>query len=94
MAENQRLFLPLVKRKTGERVFSERGWRDYNAGLPFPLEYDTWSEPQQRNYEYGRMRAAAAPQFYDRVPLVQTSEVMRRIAIFGNGFAPPRKTQL
>lgn len=39
-------------------LFAQIGWSDHMAEQPFPLEYDTWREVDQRNYENGRQRAA------------------------------------
>jgi hypothetical protein len=77
-------------KRTGERTHSEQGWLDYLAGLNFPQEYDTWKDYQQRNYEYGRMRAAAAKFYYSRVPPTQTTAAVHRVAIIRDGYAPPR----
>lgn len=35
------------------------GYNDYTLTLPFPPTYDTWAEMDQKNYENGRLRAAA-----------------------------------
>lgn len=36
----------------------QRGHNDYLAGRPYPREYDTWKEFEQRNYEAARLYAA------------------------------------
>ena len=36
------------------------GIEDYEAGRPFPLTYDKWSEEAQNSYERGRLHSAAA----------------------------------
>lgn len=44
------------------------GWSDYAAGMPYPAQYDTWPEIDQRDYENGRMRAANYASSGQRVP--------------------------
>ena len=44
------------------------GYCDARNGLPFCGDYDTWSEPMQRNYEWGRGLAAAAAGELGRSP--------------------------
>jgi hypothetical protein len=58
--------------------WSARGWQDYLAGRAFPCEYDSWSQTQQRHYERGRLRAAAAPQIYRRIPANEPFDIVRR----------------
>lgn len=76
-------------RKAGTRsVYSDIGWRDARAGLPFHLDYDRWCEKDQRNYENGRLRATAAPFFYENVPAEQTDAARKKIDAVRNGFIP------
>jgi hypothetical protein len=88
--KNANVYRGIGNFRTGTRTHSEQGWRDYLAGMPFPLSYDIWKDHEQRNYEHGRMRAAAAKYYYTRVPREQTTAVVKRVNIFADGYAPPR----
>jgi hypothetical protein len=47
---------------------AQQGWYDYRSGLPFPRDYDTWAELDQRNYENGRQCAANYKLATGRIP--------------------------
>ena len=57
---------------------SGKGWQDYLADKPFPPEYDSWNQVQQRHYERGRLRAAGAYLVYNPVPRQEPQNIVRR----------------
>lgn len=71
---------------------SQRGWHDYRAGFGFPLEYDAWSEPRQRNYENGRQRAANYQLAFGSLPRTHVTPARYKLAadIVGPAFYSPR----
>jgi hypothetical protein len=58
--------------------YSARGWTDYQAGKPYPREYDEWDQVQQRHYERGRLRASGAPMVYAKVPKREPHDIVQR----------------
>jgi hypothetical protein len=57
---------------------SARGWADYQAGKPYPREYDEWDQVQQRHYERGRLRASGAPMVYAKVAKREPHDIVQR----------------
>jgi hypothetical protein len=73
--------------------FSQRGWRDALRGRPYPQQYDSWPEPDQRNYENGRLRAVGARTLWKRkdIPKAQDALVVKLVAANQRGFIPPSR---
>lgn len=60
-------------------AFSGMGWADARAGKPYPAEYDTWTEKDQRHYERGRLRfAGAGLAGYRRPPATEPANIVER----------------
>jgi hypothetical protein len=77
--------MQITKRLNGVMVtpvapcdMSARGWDDVRNNRAFPVEYDSWDEIDQRNYERGRLRASGAYLVYRRVPAKEPWDIVTR----------------
>jgi hypothetical protein len=55
------------------------GYCHFALEMGYPKEYDSWTEPQQRNYESGRAAAANALGRMGRIPLWKPDAKIRDI---------------
>jgi hypothetical protein len=69
----------LYTQRVQPNQWSAQGWQDYLADRPFPADYDSWTQAQQRHYERGRLRAAGARLVYRRrIPRSEPRDIVPR----------------
>jgi hypothetical protein len=74
----------------GQTEQSHMGWHDFYTRQPYPSDYDSWSEQDQRNYENGRLRAANVS-LMTKLPARQSVRLIRLASLKVGKAIPPRR---